>query len=102
MVSSKMRIIALNSAALAAVLAYNAPNWSKLYFTGLFFSAFFTQLFAWAVWAVLLYPKFFSPLIGLPEPPGNHWLMGQWKRISAEPSGAPAMDWYYPQFSAQP
>jgi hypothetical protein len=54
-----------------------------------------TQTFAWLVWRVILYPKFFSPLIGLPEPStGNSWFMGQWKAITAFPTGTPMIKWY--------
>ncbi|KAL1841504.1 hypothetical protein VTJ49DRAFT_6995 [Mycothermus thermophilus] len=63
-----------------------------------FFTAFAAlwaaQTSAWLVWAVILYPKFFSPLIGLPEPAtGNSWFMGQWKAIIKFPTGTPMIKW---------
>jgi len=51
------------------------------------------EVLAWATWVVILYPKFFSPLRGLPEPSGNSWFMGQWKSIVALPTGGPMMNW---------
>jgi hypothetical protein len=51
------------------------------------------QIFAWAVWVVILYPKLLSPLRGLPEPSGNSWLMGQFPELLAKPGGVPQMEW---------
>jgi hypothetical protein len=66
---------------------------SLLGFLGSFLAACVVQYFGYAVWAVILYPKFFSPLIGLPEPSGNAWFMGQWQRIKDERPGAPMLEW---------
>ncbi|KAI0010982.1 cytochrome P450 [Xylariaceae sp. FL0662B] len=68
-------------------------EWSKLRFFGLFAGIWSLQAFIWFVWAVIAYPKLFSPLRGLPEPAGGAWLMGHWKRIREEPSGIPMRDW---------
>lgn len=54
---------------------------------------FFVLYFAYAVWAVLLYPRYFSPLRKLPEAPDAHWLLGQTQRIIREASGMPMRDW---------
>ncbi|KAK3945277.1 cytochrome P450 4V2 [Diplogelasinospora grovesii] len=62
-----------------------------------FLAAFSTlwlfQFLCWVVWEVILYPNYFSPLIGLPEPTGNSLFMGQYARIAREPTGMPALDW---------
>ena len=51
------------------------------------------QSWLWAVWAVILYPKVFSPLRNLPGPGGNGWLMGQHAAISRLPTGVPMLRW---------
>ncbi|KAL2269933.1 hypothetical protein VTJ83DRAFT_2117 [Remersonia thermophila] len=52
------------------------------------------QTLAWCTWTVILYPKFFSPLVGLPGPTkGNSLLMGQWKAIVKFPTGTPMLEW---------
>ncbi|KAK4154039.1 cytochrome P450 [Chaetomidium leptoderma] len=51
------------------------------------------QLLMWAVWVVLLYPRLFSPLRGLPEPRGNSWFMGQFPTIVKVPTGTPMLEW---------
>lgn len=66
---------------------------SALRFIGIFVGAWLAQFLVWLVAKVILYPKLFSPLIGLPEPKNPSWFMGQWSRIRAEPSGAPMRDW---------
>ncbi|KAI9818872.1 MAG: hypothetical protein M1827_007693 [Pycnora praestabilis] len=51
------------------------------------------QVFIWAAWIVVFYPRFFSPLRHLPQPTGNNFFMGQFRRILLEPSGVPHMQW---------
>lgn len=58
-----------------------------------FLLAFLCQSFAWALWDIVLYPNFFSSLIGLPEPGGSSWWNGQYKAIAALPSGVPQIGW---------
>lgn len=62
-------------------------------YAGTFAQAWLLTFWLWAVWRVLLYPKFFSPLRHLPSPPGGSWWNGHFARISAEPTGAPMLDW---------
>jgi hypothetical protein len=45
------------------------------------------------VWAVILYPKFFSPLRHLPGPTGGSWWNGQNERLWSEVNGGPMIDW---------
>lgn len=44
-------------------------------------------------WSVILYPKLFSPLRRLPQPPGGSFFHGQFWTIFAEPSGEPHSRW---------
>lgn len=48
---------------------------------------------AWLVYAVFLYPFVFSPLRHIPKPGGNEHILGHYRRIFREPTGAPAIDW---------
>ncbi|KAI1744079.1 cytochrome P450 [Xylaria scruposa] len=75
------------------VLGSYQPDWWKLHFVGSFSCAWMIQTLAWAVWVVILWPKFFSPLRALPEPPGGSWWNGHFGRILAEPSGIPMREW---------
>lgn len=80
--------------AIALVYAYFVTSRrSALWYAGNFLAAAAVQCFGYALWAVILYPKLFSPLKGLPEPSGNSWLMGQWSRIVKERSGGPMSEW---------
>lgn len=55
---------------------------------------FFIQWLVYGFYAVLLYPKYFSPLRGLPMvTEGNHPIMGQWYNITKNASGDPARVW---------
>ncbi|KAL2154157.1 hypothetical protein VTH82DRAFT_2833 [Thermothelomyces myriococcoides] len=69
------------------------PQWPSPSFLTAFTVLLGTQGLAWALWSVILYPKLFSPLRGLPEPSGNSWLMGQFFKIVALPSGLPMIEW---------
>ncbi|KAI1364418.1 cytochrome P450 [Xylaria arbuscula] len=82
-----------SSVGISYLLASSQLPWWKLHFTGGFISLFLIQVFAWAVWTVILWPKFFSPLRSLPEPPGGSWWNGHFARILAEPSGIPMREW---------
>ncbi|KAI0815862.1 cytochrome P450 [Xylaria sp. FL0064] len=87
------RGIFASSAAGSYLLTLYQPQWWKLHFTGGFICAWLLQSFAWLLWVVILYPKFFSPLRSLPEPPGGSWWNGHWSRIHNEPRGIPMRDW---------
>jgi hypothetical protein len=67
---------------------------TRLSFAADFAAAYLTQFLFWTIWQVILYPKLFSPLRGLPEPKDNHPLMGQFGKITREPTGAPMTEWY--------
>lgn len=84
--------------AVAAVAAYVATStlkqaWSRSTFTNYFAVSWLLSFLCWASWTVILYPKFFSPLLGLPEPPNPSWINGQYAKIRELPTGVPMLDW---------
>ena len=75
-------------------LTYHTPqSWPQLYLFVNFVLIWAAELLLFAVWTVFLYPKLFSPLLGLPEPKNESWWNGQYARIARDPSGKPMMDW---------
>ncbi|RYP72197.1 hypothetical protein DL771_004327 [Monosporascus sp. 5C6A] len=93
MPSIPWRAIPLISLALAYVSVWREPEWSVWQLLSTFATTWTFQVVCWAVWAMLLWPKYFSPLRDLPEPSGNSFLFGQFHRIMAEPSGIPHREW---------
>ncbi|CAJ2513878.1 Uu.00g019970.m01.CDS01 [Anthostomella pinea] len=83
--------------AIAVITSYlltsRQSDWSKGQFVGGFFATWFLQLFLWASWAVVLWPKFFSPLRRLPEPAGGSFFMGHFREIADKPTGIPMRRW---------
>ena len=80
------------SVGVATIVNRYAPQYSVgLVLTSILL--FVAQLLAWATWAVIIYPRFFSPLRHLPTPPDNKFFTGQTKRILKESSGMPMRDW---------
>ncbi|RKU40112.1 hypothetical protein DL546_000981 [Coniochaeta pulveracea] len=75
------------------VTAGYPSQWRILWFVTNFLAGWAVQLFGFVIWRVVLWPKLFSPLIGLPEPSGNSFFNGQWKIISEKTSGVPMMEW---------
>lgn len=86
-------IITATSAISTLTLAWTHDDWSKSQLLGRFPVFWIAGLAVWIVWAVWVYPLLVSPLRHLPGPSGNHWLMGQSKKIMAEPSGVPMRQW---------
>ena len=87
---------AATAAAGSYVLVTKLPQYllfSNPSYLGTFTQLFLLQLVSWAFYKVILWPHYMSPLIGLPEPAGGSFWNGQWKRISSEITGAPALDW---------
>jgi len=58
-----------------------------------FFVSWLAQAGVVIIYSVFVYPKFLSPLIGLPEPAGGSWWNGHFGTIIKEPSGAPQRRW---------
>ncbi|KUI67349.1 Cytochrome P450 97B3, chloroplastic [Cytospora mali] len=84
--------------AIAATTAYIATftlkkGWAPSAFLGYFASSWIICLACYAVWSAILYPKFFSPLIGLPEPKNPSWINGQYAKIKELPTGWPMLEW---------
>lgn len=86
------------AAAVSTVVAYGAttylrPQWSAKVFAAYFVATFLAHVLGWAFWSIILYPKVFSPLIGLPEPKASSWYNGNWKEIQDQPTGKPMLEW---------
>ncbi|KAH7175310.1 cytochrome P450 [Dactylonectria macrodidyma] len=75
------------------LLNWKRDGWSKSSLLGSFVALWLLGFTLWGVWVVWVYPLLLSPLRHLPEPSGNHWMMGQWFRIIREPSGMPMREW---------
>ncbi|SPO00938.1 related to isotrichodermin C-15 hydroxylase (cytochrome P-450 monooxygenase CYP65A1) [Cephalotrichum gorgonifer] len=82
-----------SSGGVAVLATLQKAHWSTSLVVSLFTKTYLAQLAGWVVYSLLLYPHFLSPLIGLPEPRGSHWLMGEFSRIMRDPTGIPMMDW---------
>lgn len=86
-------------AAASAVVAYTASSffeakWPILAFSGYFVFTFLLLFISHSFWLIILYPNFFSPLRGLPEPKNSSWYNGQFEKIKALPLGVPMEEWY--------
>ncbi|KAK9418467.1 hypothetical protein SUNI508_07955 [Seiridium unicorne] len=68
-------------------------SWTVPKSLGIFIGLCLLQGLAYAVWIIFLYPKFFSPLRGLPEPKGGSMFMGHFKKIRDLPTGYPMREW---------
>ncbi|RYP51964.1 hypothetical protein DL768_002760 [Monosporascus sp. mg162] len=93
MPSIPWRAVSLISLASAYFFVSRELEWSAWQFLGSFAATWTFQVVCWAVWSVLLWPKYFSPLRDLPEPSGNSFLFGQFHRIRKEPAGIPQREW---------
>ncbi|OCK98298.1 cytochrome P450 [Cenococcum geophilum 1.58] len=65
---------------------YHSFYWAVAALYGLQLACLFT-------WTVIVWPKYFSPLRHLPAAPGGNFLVGNYRRILEEPSGAPQQRW---------
>lgn len=74
-----------------AATMYLEPQWSTFAFAAYFASGFTVAFLSWVAWTVVLYPKFFSPLRGLPEPQNVSWK--QIGELQLLPNGAALMEW---------
>lgn len=80
---------------IAAFASFFIQRYATAYFFGSFltpFTIFFTQYILYQIWAIIIYPRFVSPLRHLPAPPGGFFL-GQTRQVMREPSGMPARQW---------
>ncbi|KXJ88231.1 cytochrome P450 [Microdochium bolleyi] len=83
------------SSALASFLLvkYGEGSVLDLGVAGTFLASWLAQAGVVVIYSVFLYPKFLSPLIGLPEPSGGSWWNGHFATIIKEPSGSPQRRW---------
>lgn len=84
--------------AAAAATAYVATStlaqkWTPSAFLGFLAGSWILCFACWLFWIAILWPKFFSPLIGLPEPKNPSWINGQYSKIQAQPTGQPMLEW---------
>lgn len=57
-------------------------------------AVFFTQWIIYAIYAIVIYPRYISPMRHLPMvTENNHPFMGQWFTITKQPSGVPMRHW---------
>ncbi|KAI1170549.1 cytochrome P450 [Nemania sp. FL0916] len=87
------RGILASSLATSYILVSHQSHWWKLPYLASFACASVLQTVVWAIWVVILWPKFFSPLRTLPGPTDGSWWKGQFDKIVAEPSGMPMREW---------
>jgi cytochrome P450 len=85
--------ILVSSAATSILLGHYAPTYAPASRLLSFFLVALGELFLWATWKVIVYPKFLSPLRGLPEPQAPSWWNGHASTIMAQPSGHPMREW---------
>ncbi|KAK4905825.1 hypothetical protein LTR49_024916 [Elasticomyces elasticus] len=52
-----------------------------------------TFILCWLAWVGIVYPRFFSPLRALPEPPHGHFFTGHTGSVLSETSGFPQRRW---------
>ncbi|KAI2471041.1 cytochrome P450 [Annulohypoxylon bovei var. microspora] len=91
---STWRIFSIISVLSSYLIVSRQPGWTKSQLFGTYVALWSLQAFIYyGIWRVILYPKFFSPLRGLPHPTSGSWLMGQFKDISAKPTGVPMREW---------
>lgn len=89
------RLLVLPTTLSYALVSYKPDTLlsSQPSYLGTFVQLYLIQFIVFAVWRVILYPHYFSPLRHLPSPKGGSWWNGQWNRISGEPTGQPMLDW---------
>ncbi|KAK6865635.1 hypothetical protein PG995_002163 [Apiospora arundinis] len=80
-----------------AVIAYTLVSrqavWSLSAFVRNFCGLWLSGFLLWAVYTVLLYPNYFSPLRHLPSPPGGSFWNGHFNEINQSPTGIPMREW---------
>ncbi|KAI1843392.1 hypothetical protein JX265_006219 [Neoarthrinium moseri] len=87
------KAISLTSLVSSYLLVSRQAEWSTAQLVRAFAGLWLLQALAFGAWAVVIYPKLFSPLRGLPQPKGNSFFMGQLARIRDEPTGYPQREW---------
>ena len=91
---STYRFWATSSIATSLLLVKFAPRYSVVGSFSLTATFLFCcQWLIYGIYAVVIYPRYLSPLRHLPEPSGNAFFSGQWSTLVKEPSGIPMRRW---------
>lgn len=86
------RLVAVFSALIGyAATIYLKPQRPCSAFASYFALSFAWAFLSWAAWTVILYPKYLSPLCGLPEPKHVSWR--ETGELQLLPKGIPLMKW---------
>ncbi|TVY21339.1 Cytochrome P450 monooxygenase FUM15 [Lachnellula arida] len=91
-----VKAITAVSAVATYILVEHQPGlllFSRPSYLGTFSQLFIVGFMLFAVWRVILWPKFVSPLRHLPGPSGGSWWNGQFPDILARPTGIPMIEW---------
>ncbi|TVY37039.1 Cytochrome P450 monooxygenase [Lachnellula subtilissima] len=91
-----IKAIAAVSAVACYILVNHQPQlllFSRPSYLGTFSQLCTVGFMIFAVWRVILWPKFVSPLRHLPGPSGGSWWNGQFPDILARPTGVPMIEW---------
>jgi hypothetical protein len=83
-----------SSGGAAVLFASLKPQWTTALVLSVLAKAYLAHVAGWVLYKVLVVPHYLSPLVGLPEPEGSHWLLGQFARIAKDPTGIPMREWY--------
>ncbi|KAI0387932.1 cytochrome P450 [Hypomontagnella monticulosa] len=87
------KIFSVASLIYAYFIVSTRPQWTKSELLGAFVAMWSLQSFLYGFWKMFLYPYFFSPLIGLPQPKRGSWFMGNFWTIRDKPTGIPQREW---------
>jgi len=94
--SVPFKTLALVPAVATYFLVEHKPEFllfSRPTYLGTYAQLYIIGFLAWAIWTVLLYPKYFTPLRHIPSPAGGSWWNGHWKAITESASGKPMIRW---------
>lgn len=81
-----------SSAGASILLQRYAPDY-HLGLLGTTVVLFIVQILLYATYAIILYPRFFSPIRHIPTPPGGGFFTGQTRNVLSAPSGRPMRKW---------
>ncbi|TVY41649.1 Cytochrome P450 monooxygenase [Lachnellula occidentalis] len=96
MSSVPIKAITAVSAVATYILVEHQPKlllFSRPSYLGTFSQLCIVGFMMLAVWRVIIWPKFVSPLRHIPGPSGGSWWNGQFADILARPTGIPMIEW---------
>jgi len=91
------KAITVVSAVATYILVEHQPHLllsSRPSYLGTFSQICILWFIVYAIWRVVAWPKFISPLRHVPGPSGGSWWNGQFASILAKPTGIPMIEWY--------